>query len=336
MNAYRGLELMPANLPPNYYEIERRFRAAGTDAEKIECLEEMLSVIPKHKGTDHVRGDLRKKLSKLKASSSSKKGTSRFTSVYSIPREGAGQAVLVGWANSGKSSLVQAYTNAEPEVSPAPFSTWGPTPGMLKYENVQIQLVDTPPINQEYVDPGMLDLIRRCDVVLVMVDVTDSPVMELEETAAFLQRHNIVPQEAGNGLDSQSSYEKPFLVLVNKVDSPEMMELYDLFLELSDFNLNPIPISAKTGWNVDQFRKSLFEVLKVIRVYSQAPGQEPDREHPFILPQGSTVEEFAAKVHQDFVKQLKSARVWGSADFDGQMVGRDYVLKDGDVVELRI
>ncbi|MBN1265897.1 MAG: 50S ribosome-binding GTPase [Anaerolineales bacterium] len=327
---------MPANLPPNYYEIERRFRVAASDAERIECLEEMLSVIPKHKGTDHVRGDLRKKLSRLKASSQSRKGTSRFSSAYNIPREGAGQAVLVGWANSGKSSLVRAFTNAEPEVSPAPFTTWGPTPGMMEFENVQIQLVDTPPFNQEYVDPGCLDLIRRCDVVLLVVDVTDSPVKELEETAAFLAQNNILPLGKAGDFEDQKYYCKPFLVLVNKVDTPTMMELYELFLALLEQEWHTIPVSARTGWNLETFQQTLFDMLEVIRVYSKAPWKEPDKSQPFLLPCGSTVEEFAGKVHNDFVQKLKSARVWGSSDFDGQLVGRDYVLSDGDVVELRI
>ncbi len=327
---------MPANLPPNYYEVERRFRAAATDAEKIECLEEMLSVIPKHKGTDHVRADLRKKLSKIRSSSQAKKGTGRFTSAYSIPREGAGQAVLVGWANTGKSSLVRGFTNAEPEVSPAPFSTWGPTPGMMQHENIQIQLVDTPPVNQEYVDPGMLDLIRRCDVVLLMVDVADSPVRELEETAAFLEQHNIISIGENTGSADQRTCEKPFLVLVNKVDTPDMIELYELFLALLEKEWHTVPISAQTGWNTDEFKRTLFQLLKVIRVYSKAPDREPDFDQPFVLQEGSSVEEFAGRVHKDFVEKMKSARVWGSSDFDGQLVGRDYVLQDGDVVELRI
>jgi len=327
---------MPANLPPNYYEVERRFRAAASDAERIECLEEMLSVIPKHKGTDHVRADLRKKLSKLKSSSQTRKGTGRFSSAYNIPSEGAGQAVLVGWANTGKSSLVQAFTNADPEVSAAPYSTWDPTPGMMQYGNIQIQLVDTPPVNQEYVDPGCLDLIRRCDVVLLVVDINASPVTELEETAAFLASCGILPLQAQDGGEDQRAYYKPFLVLVNKVDSPQVMELYDLFRELLAEPWETIPISAHTGWNLDGFQQRLFSLLDVIRVYSQAPGKQPDREHPFLLPSGSTVEYFASKVHQDFVKNLKSARVWGSSDFDGQLVGRDYILQDEDIVELRI
>ena len=71
-------------------------------------------------------------------------------------------------------------------------------------------------------------------------------------------------------------------------------------------------------------------------MYTKPPGEAPDLTAPYVLKKGTTVEELAGNVHQDFLQNLKSARVWGSATYDGQMVGRDHVLQDGDVVELRI
>ena len=152
---------MPTNLPPEYYEAEERFRAATTPAEKAERLEELLSTIPKHKGTDHLRADLRRKLSRLKSEAQSKKGATRQVSPYHIDREGAGQVVIAGPPNTGKSALVNALTNATPEVALHPYSTWTPTPGMTLVDNVQIQLIDTPPLSEEYVEPELLNLIRR-------------------------------------------------------------------------------------------------------------------------------------------------------------------------------
>jgi uncharacterized protein len=156
---------------------------------------------------------------------------------------------------------------------------------------------------------GMLDLIRRCDVVLLMVDVTDSPVRELEETAAFLEQHNIISVGGNNGPADQRTYEKPFLALVNKVDTPDMIELYELFLALLEKEWHTVPISAQTGWNTDEFKQTLFQLLKVIRVYSKAPDREPDLNQPFVLQEGSSVEEFAGRVHKDFVDKMRSARV---------------------------
>jgi len=141
---------MPANLPPEYFDAEKRYRAAKMPAEKIACIEELLSIIPKHKGTDKLRADLRRRLSKHKTALQVKKGTGKRTSAFCIDREGAGQVIVIGLANVGKSALVGALTNACPEVAAFPHTTWKPTPGMLPVENIQIQLVDTPPLNRDY------------------------------------------------------------------------------------------------------------------------------------------------------------------------------------------
>jgi ribosome-interacting GTPase 1 len=328
---------MPTNLPPDYFEIEKRFRAAGSTQDKIACLEEMLTVIPKHKGTDRLRGDLRRKLSRLKSTAQTKKGVSRQESAYHIDREGAGQVVLIGLPNVGKSSLVTALTNANPEVSPAPFTTWTPTPGMMLMENVQIQLIDTPPLNPEFVDPQLLDLVRRSDLVLLVVDVQTDPVQQLEEAVTILVENRIYPlHQEDRYADDARAYFKPVLVLANKCDDAEYEELCEIFRALLDEEWPMLPVSAATGYHLERLKHSVYERLGVIRVFSQAPGQEPDLSAPFILDEGSTVAEFAGKVHKDFYENLKAARVWGSGQFDGQMVSRDHVLQDGDIVELRL
>ncbi|MGB2896289.1 MAG: GTPase, partial [Anaerolineales bacterium] len=171
---------MPTNLPPEYFAVDKRYRAATTIEEKIETLEELLGTIPKHKGTDHLRSDLRRKLSKLKDSKQKGKAASRQVSVFSIKKEGAGQAVVIGPANTGKSSLVAALTNAQPEVAEYPFSTWNPTPGMMLIENVQVQLIDTPPLNRDFIEPDLIDMIRRADLALLTIDIQANPFDQLE------------------------------------------------------------------------------------------------------------------------------------------------------------
>lgn len=328
---------MPTNLPPEAIEAERRYREAESVDEKITCLEEYISLIPKHKGTDHLRADLRRKLSKLKASVQTRKSATKQVSAYHIGREGAGQVVVVGTTNVGKSALVDILTNATPEVSEAPYSTWAPTPGMMPVENVQIQLIDTPPLNRDFVDPEMLNLIRRSDLVLVVVDLQTFPIQQLEEAVAILEEHRII------ALHRQDQYTeelrltfKPMLVLVNKSDDESWNEDLEVLGELLDEDWTLLSVSAATGRNLERLKRAVFEQLDVIRVYAKPPGREPDLSTPFVLRKGSTVEEFAGKVHQDFVANLKTARVWGSAVYDGQMVGRDHVLEDGDVVELRL
>jgi len=328
---------MPTNLPPEYFEVEKRFRAAKSPAEKVALLEELISTVPKHKGTDHLRADLRRRLSQLRAEARSKKGVSRRESVFRIEREGAGQVVVVGLANVGKSALVAALTNATPEVADYPYTTWEPTPGMMPVEDIQIQLVDTPPLDRDYVEPELLDLIRRSDLILLVVDLQTDPLGQLEETLAILRENRIVPHRWKDRYseDERVTF-KPILVLANKADDERSNELFELFCQLLDEEWPCLPVSAATGRNLEGLKRAVFENLGIIRVYAKPPGKEPDFSAPFVLKKGSTVQDLAGKVHKDFLEKLTAARVWGSAEFDGQMVQRDYVLQDGDVVELRI
>jgi ribosome-interacting GTPase 1 len=328
---------MPTNLPPEYFEVDKLYRAARSPEEKAELLEELIGTIPKHKGTDHLRADLRRKLSKLKEASQKGKGSGRRQSAFHIDKEGGGQVVIVGPTNVGKSALVTALTNAAPEVSASPRSTWTPTPGMMQVDNVQIQLVDTPPLDRDFIDPEFPNLLRRCDLILLVVDLQADPFAQLEDTVALLKENRIVPlrlreHHAGR----RGLVFKPVLVLVNKNDDESSDENYQIFCELLEGDWPLIPISAKTGRNFDRLKLAVFELLGIMRIYSKAPGKKPDFSAPFVIQKGSTVEEFAGKIHKDFYDNLKAARVWGSAQYDGQMVKRDHVLQDGDVVELRI
>ena len=328
---------MPANLPPDYFEAEKRYREAKTSREKIACLEEMLTIMPKHKGTDKLRADLRKRISKLKDASQSKKGVSKRESAFNIDKEGAGQVVVVGPANVGKSAFVASLTNANPAVADFPLTTWKPTPGMMPVGNFQIQLVDTPPLNRDYVEPELLDLIRRADLILLMVDLQTDPVQQLEDTVALLDEHRIVPLRLKEQYaDLRGLTLIPFLVLANKNDDENTQENYEIFRELLDDDWPMISISVTRGRNLDEMKQTLIHRLEIIRVYSKAPGKEADLSSPFVLKRGSTIEDFAGKVHKDFTNQLKIAKVWGAVVFDGQMVQRDHILQDGDIVELHI
>ncbi len=331
---------MPTNLPPEYFEVERRYRQATSNQERIALIEEMLSVIPKHKGTDKLRGDLRRKLAKLKSAAQSKKGPGRRDSTFYIEREGAGQVALVGPTNTGKSSLLAALTNAEPLIAEAPFTTWTPTPGMMPMENIQIQLIDTPPLDREYVEPELIELIKRTDVVVPVVDLQTAPVEQLLQTADILGQYRIFPlHRRGRYEGERRPTFKPFVVLVNKYDGPDAADLWEIVTALlreegQAEGWTLLPVSARSGHNLERIGPLLFEHLGVIRVYAKPPGQEPDHSRPFVLEKGSTVLEFAREVHQEIAENLRLARVWGSAAYDGLTVGRDHILHDGDVVEL--
>ncbi len=328
---------MPTNLPPDFYEAEKRYRLAKSPAEKIACLEEMLSIIPKHKGTDHIRADYRRQISKLKTASRTQKGGSIHVSAFRIDREGPGQVVVLGPTNVGKSALVDALTNATPEVAPTPYTTWRPTPGMMLVDNVQIQLIDTPPLDREYLEPELIDLIRRSDLILLVLDLQTHPDQQLETTIEILKQNRIVPLNLKDSSEEeQYVWYVPVIVLTNKCDDESLDEICEIFRELLEDEWPILSVSASTGRNFDQLRQSIFDSLDLIRVYSKAPDEEPDFSEPVVLKEGATLEEFAKEIHKDFHEKLKFARVWGSTAFDGQMVQRDYILQDGDVVELRI
>jgi ribosome-interacting GTPase 1 len=298
---------MPTNLPPEYFEIEKRYRLAKSPG-KIACLEEMLSVIPKHKGTDHLRADYRRQISKLKSESQSHKKSGVYQHAFHVEREGAGQAVVLGPANAGKSSLVAALTHASPEVSAAPYTTWKPTPGMLDFEGVQIQLVDTPPLDREYLEPELIDLVRRSDLILLVVDLQTDPERQLEKTVATLEQNHILP---AHRKDRYTSGEEvtfiPLLVVANKCDDESLDEIRQVFHE-------PLAEIAdagglgRTGRDLEQLKRAVFEQLHLVRIY---PGRlaGADFTAPFVMKQGATLEEFAGRIHKDFL-ELKFARVW--------------------------
>ncbi|MBU2511922.1 TGS domain-containing protein [bacterium] len=328
---------MPANLPPGYFEIEKRLKDAKTPSEKVSCLEEMMSVIPKHKGTDKLRAEIRKKISKLKVSPQSKKGATRKESAYNINREGAGQVIISGPPNVGKSSLVAVLTNATPEISDSPHSTWKPTPGMMSIHDIQIQLIDTPPLNRDYVDKDLFDLIRRSDLLLLTVDIQGDPFQQLEETADILKQNRIAPVRLKDRYPDQPRMTfLPFHVLANKNDSEQFDENVDIFAELLEDDWPYLPVSAKTGRNMELLKKVIFERLEIVRVYSKTPGKPADMKAPFVLKRGDTVEQFAAKVHMTFAEKMKHARIWGDNVYDGQLVQRDHQPNDGDIVEIHI
>ena len=328
---------MPANLPPAYLEAEKRYREAKTPEAKVEVIEEMLTIVPKHKGTDKLRADLRRRVSKFKDQALHKKGVSKKKTAFTIDKEGAGQVVVIGPPNAGKSALVDILTNASPEVADFPHTTHKPTPGMVPYEDIQFQLVDTPPITRDYIDPLMADLIRRADIVVILLDLYADPLLQFEDIIYILQTLRIFPGNAPIPEDlNKTPFIKKMFVVANKMDKLEDEEDFEIFLELAEMKLSCLGISTRTGKNLMSFVEKLYELSEVIRVYTKAPGKEPDMKSPFVIPRESTLEDMAGKIHKDFVEKLKHAKIWGKSVRDGQMVQKDYVMQDGDVVEMHI
>ena len=332
---------MPANLTPQYMSAEQRFKQASTHEEKIACLEEMLRVIPKHKGTDKLQADLKRRLSKLRQEAQKAAATRRGYTL-SVEAEGAGQIVMVGPPNVGKSALLAALTKAAPEVADYPFTTRRPMPGMMTFENVQIQLVDMPPISHEYMESWMSQITRNADALLLVVDLGDPGVLDaVELIAEVLQEWKILPTARLLTAEEQDALDvgvvpRRALLLGNKYDMLASKDNWDILQELYGTRWPTLAVSATHGHNLEALRRELYTLLDIVRVYTKAPGKKPDLTAPFAMPRGSTVVEVAATVHKDFATDLKFARIWGTEKYDGQMVQRDYVVQEGDVIELHM
>lgn len=319
---------MPANLTPQYYTAEEAYKKAKTPEEKVEALQSMLAVIPKHKGTEKLQGDIKKKLAALRKEGKKKKsGKSSYNPFY-VERQGAGQVVLVGFPNTGKSSLVGALTRAKVKVADYPFSTSLPQAGMMPFENVHVQLVDTPPITEDMVPPGLLGTIREADALLILIDAgADECLEQLDFTLTFLKEKNVISDD----LEDNSF---PCLIAANKTDMENSQDNLEIIREIYP-GLTLYEISVLKG-DLEFLRELIYQAVDVIRIYSKTPGKKPDMEKPFTLKKGGTILDFAEAIHRDFPDKLKNAFVWGSTKFDGQAVAKDYELAEGDIVELDV
>jgi ribosome-interacting GTPase 1 len=327
---------MPANLTPQYLEADKRFRAAKTPQDKIAALEEMLAVIPKHKGTEHLQGDLKRRLAKLRAEAEQARRRRGGFSM-AVDREGAGQAVLVGPPNAGKSALVTSLTHAQTEVGDYPFTTRRPFAGMMPFVNIQVQLVDLPAVSDEYMEPWVVSLIRPADLVLLVADLASPSLLEdLGRVLAILERSKVRLVPPGSPAPPAGWAHKGTLLLGNKADAPDAQTALEVLRAEYAPRFPVHAVSAKTGQGLEPLRRMIYDALGIVRVYSKPPGKEPSMQAPVVLPKGSTIVEMAGAIHKDFARQLKFARVWGATKFSGQRVQRDYVVQEGDIIELHI
>ncbi len=324
---------MPANLTPEYFKAEKWFREAATTDEKILALEQMLRVMPKHKGTDHLKADLRRKLSKLKEAPP-KKAKAKHADIFHVPRSGAGQIVLLGTPNCGKSSIVAALTNAKVNVADFPFATAAAVPGMVKFEDVPIQLVDMPPITADYSAPGQVGTYRNCDLIAICTDLSGETIEQLQICLDFLESRNLLIDEQTGAADEHGNFlGKRAFCICTKSDIAKAGAQQSL-KKFCKYPFEFVEISAKTGIGLDKLPAAFFRLLNIIRIYAKPPGKKADMDEPFTLPAGSTVMDLATAIHRELAEKLKFARIWGTGVYDGQNAQRNHILNDKDIIEL--
>ncbi len=322
---------MPANLTPQYLAAEEKFRLAKTNEEKLLALKEMLATVPKHKGTEKLQKEIKRKLSKIQKELRKRPSVKRAV-WYHFEKKGAGQVAVFGFPNVGKSALVKLLTRANTEVAPYPYTTVIPCEGMMAYEDIQIQMIDTPPLTDNP-EPWFFHILRSADSLIYLLDLASDDILaDYEKGLSILKkgRLEIVKKEAP--LEEGWTYKKT-LIVGNKIDVIGAEERLKI---LKEIDISIIPISTEQGLGLEELKDLIFQSLSVIRVYTKPPGKPPDLTEPIILKVGSKVSDAAYHLHKDFARNLKYARLWSGKEYNGQRVERCHILKDKDIVELHI
>jgi len=329
---------VPANLPPEYFEVEKTLRQARTAEEKISIMEKLLSVIPRHKGTEKLVALYRSKIAKLKEEIE-QRPASRKGQLFRIEKSGAGQVIVIGPPNAGKSALIRALTGVEVEVAEFPFTTRLAAPFMMPFENIKIQLIDTPPITADFMESWLAEMVKMAEAVLVVLDAASpesSPHLEIILNRLKEKKVELVFGETSIPPDRFPFLKRALLVL-NKSDLSAAGALSEELEILFGKTLDSLPVSAATMEGLENLRRRIFDLLQIVRIYSKVPGKKPDYESPFILKRGSNIMDLARQVHKDFAEKLNYARVWNrQGTINGLRVTRDYLLNDEDTVELHL
>ena len=330
---------MATNLTPQYLEAEAEYKKAQTAEERLAVSKKMYALVPKHKASEKLQAELKTKISEAKDEVEHERKNPKKVGVsYKIPKQGAGQYVVVGAPNAGKSRLLTRLTRATPEVAPYPFTTREPYAGMMEWEDVRVQLIDTPPITPDYLEGYLSSMVRTADAALLMLDLgdDDGPFAAEAVLDRLAQVKTVLVGQPPAEIPDLTIQHVRTLLVANKIDLPDAADRLEIVREMFGPRFPIHVVSPEQGTGVEELREAIYRFLNVIRVYTKQPGKPPDMTSPFTCPAGSTLLEMAALVHRDFAEKLKSARIWGTGVFDGQTVPREHVLHDKDVVELHV
>ena len=337
--------------------------------DKIKDIEEEIQKTPYNKATSHHIGKLKAKLSRLKEESLQRSSSGHKGQGFHMKKTGDATVVLVGFPSVGKSTLLNEITNAESKVGAYQFTTLDIVPGVMEHKNAKIQVFDIPGIitgassgkgrGKEILSVKViLNELRNIGIrpnehppdvtvnrkKLGGVKVSSTcPLTHLDEktirsiineygmhNADVLFRDDVTIDQFIDVLDRNKSY-VPMLILLNKVDLVDDDYLEELRKYIPEF----IPISADKKTNIDELKDLIFDNLDLVRVYLKPQGKKADMEDPLVIKKGSTVIDACGKLHREFVKNFRHAKVWGtSVKFPGQKVGPDHVLEDEDVLRI--
>jgi small GTP-binding protein len=283
---------MPANLPPQFFQLQKKLNSTSDIEEKISILKEMLAVCPKHKGTERVQEEIKRKIAKLKKEEPKK---IKKETLYFVKKEGAAQVVILGKPNAGKTTLLNSLCKTSFKVAPYPFTTKFPQPGMMSFEDIKIQIVDMPPVSKDFKPGWMKNLAKSADLLLVVLNSKEKE-NDLKEILEILREWEIEKEK--------------MIIFENRFEKVKEKEIEDL-------------------------KKRIFNALAIIRVYTKEPREKVKKIEPFILKKGTKLIELAERINENFAKTFKGAKLYSQDLKTAKLVGRDYILKDGDIVEIK-
>jgi hypothetical protein len=258
---------MPTNLPPEAMDKWEEVEAAHGQKEKMEKMQEFLKYVPQHKGTMKLRGEIKKKIAIIRDDLENKrrKGTGKSSGgpKLFVEKQGSAQIALIGMTNVGKSCLMTATTNSKVVVTPTPYSTHEPVPGIMNYSDVQFQIVEAPAVmkgsaNGRAAGHVTLGLARNADGVILMVDLSSDPIEQLELVLSELEKSRVLVYKPSGSVDIERRNAGAALriILVGKLLDCSMKDVEDL---LRSYKINDAIVKISGNIGLDDVEDAIFE-----------------------------------------------------------------------------
>ena len=301
------------NQSPFFQKAQGRFLTAETDEERIEALEEMIKECPKHKSSENMLANLRTRHKKLKEklSRSKKSGKSNKTGI----KKEEMQAAIIGFTNTGKSSLLNILTNAEPKISEHEFTTTYPAIGMMTHSGASIQLVELPAIDSEYYDKGIGN---TADTLIILIEKIE----DIKKIQPYLEKTR-----------------GKKIIAFAKSDQLNETEKRKTIATLQSKKHNFVLISTKNKEGIEELKEKILQSFNKIRIYTKEPGkpiEESKKRKPIIMNPGTIVKDVAEKILKGFSEKIVETKIWGpSSKFPGQKIGLTHKMKDLDIIEFK-
>ncbi len=336
---------MPANLTAEAKAKWERAIAIKDPEEKIKALQEFLSAIPKHKGNERLRDQVKRKIAALKAELEERKERRKGPSKPVLEKEGAAQILIIGPTNVGKSLLLSALTNARPEIASHPFTTRSPTPGVMRFEDIRFQLVEMPALTEGGLEPEAIDMIRRADGLMIMVDLSGDAAKDLEWILGELDAAGIspIPPRTSVEVERAKGIGEPRIIASGRLVGCTIEDVKKMVLGLG---LRGVIVRIQGDASLEEIEDALLSIRKIYKpclVLANKSDLEGDPEKfarlkevagdgiPVLKVSASTGEGLGL-IGSELLRALGIIRVYTKEPNEREPSGEPFILKAGSSV----